>query len=409
MKSSSPASVAALTERCTLAGWPSYDSCGWTYHPRATISSVSVNGSHESSVASATSVDSGGTTTRSAGTASTAATIRSTASKTCVGQPEVALVADRGHHRPRAGDRPAGAGGLGRLVEHRVARPRGRGEELRPAQRGVAVQQQRGALGGVGVLVGVDADRRDALDRERPRRHRRGPAGRRTAAPSRRCRRRRGSARRRRGAAAAISVTGSTTPWAYDGALATTSTVRSSIAAAIAAASARKSAPTGHQHRLDAEVVRGLVERRVRGGGQHHGRAARRRAGSRARPARPAGSTRCPPDVTVPTAPSGASSRPAGEPDELVLHPEQAGEGGRVEGVGAGVRRHGLAADPVHLGVAAVVHVGQRAAAVDGQVARLQRTQPVEGVHVSGLMSWPPWSRGRRRPRRACSGAARAG
>ena len=46
-------------------------------------------------------------------------------------------------------------------------------------------------------------------------------------------------------AAAAISVTGSTTPWAYDGALATTSTVRSSIAAAIAAGSARKSAPTG--------------------------------------------------------------------------------------------------------------------------------------------------------------------
>ena len=49
----------------------------------------------------------------------------------------------------------------------------------------------------------------------------------------------------RAAAAAAISVTGSTTPWAYDGALATTSTVSSSIAAAIAAASARKSGPTG--------------------------------------------------------------------------------------------------------------------------------------------------------------------
>ena len=48
----------------------------------------------------------------------------------------------------------------------------------------------------------------------------------------------------RRSASAAISVTGSTTPWAYDGALATTSTVRSSIAAAIAAGRARKSSPT---------------------------------------------------------------------------------------------------------------------------------------------------------------------
>ena len=48
----------------------------------------------------------------------------------------------------------------------------------------------------------------------------------------------------RAAAAAAISVTGSTTPCAYDGALATTSTVRSSIAAAIAPGRARKSAPT---------------------------------------------------------------------------------------------------------------------------------------------------------------------
>ncbi len=45
-------------------------------------------------------------------------------------------------------------------------------------------------------------------------------------------------------AAAAISVTGSTTPWAYDGALATTSTVRSSIAASIAVGTARNSSST---------------------------------------------------------------------------------------------------------------------------------------------------------------------
>ena len=46
-------------------------------------------------------------------------------------------------------------------------------------------------------------------------------------------------------AAAASSAIGSTTPWAYDGADPTTSTVLSSMAAAIAAASARKSGPTG--------------------------------------------------------------------------------------------------------------------------------------------------------------------
>lgn len=41
-------------------------------------------------------------------------------------------------------------------------------------------------------------------------------------------------------AAAAISATGSVTPWAYEGAEATTSAVRSVSAAAMAAASARK-------------------------------------------------------------------------------------------------------------------------------------------------------------------------
>ena len=48
----------------------------------------------------------------------------------------------------------------------------------------------------------------------------------------------------RAAAAAAIGVTGSTTPWAYDGALATTSTVRSSIAASIAPGRARNSSST---------------------------------------------------------------------------------------------------------------------------------------------------------------------
>ena len=74
-------------------------------------------------------------------------------------------------------------------------------------------------------------------------------------------------------ASADSSSIGSITPCGYDGAEPTTSTVRSSIAAAMAPASARMSGPTGTLHGLDAEVVRGLVERRVRGGGEDHLRA----------------------------------------------------------------------------------------------------------------------------------------
>jgi hypothetical protein len=46
-------------------------------------------------------------------------------------------------------------------------------------------------------------------------------------------------------AAAASAVIGSTTPWAYEGADPTTSTVESSSAAVVAATSARKSSPAG--------------------------------------------------------------------------------------------------------------------------------------------------------------------
>ena len=46
-------------------------------------------------------------------------------------------------------------------------------------------------------------------------------------------------------ASAASSWTGSTTPCAYDGAEPTTSTVDASMAAAVAATSARRSGPTG--------------------------------------------------------------------------------------------------------------------------------------------------------------------
>ena len=83
-----------------------------------------------------------------------------------------------------------------------------------------------------------------------------------------------------------------------------------------------------------------------------------------------------PPEVTVPTADGGCVEQVAGEADQLVLHGEQAREGGGVQPVGAGVRRDRLAPDPVHLGQAGVVDVGQRAPAVHGQVAGLQLAQP---------------------------------
>ena len=96
-------------------------------------------------------------------------------------------------------------------------------------------------------------------------------------------------------------------------------------------ASARKSGPTGTSTRLDAEVVRGLVERRVRGGGQHHARARRRRGGaSRARlhgqQARLGAARGHRADRRV-----RGVEQAAGEADQLVLHLQQAGERGRVE------------------------------------------------------------------------------
>ncbi len=60
-----------------VGGAPAYDICGCTYQPRCFISSHTVNASRAGSHASATSVESGGTTTDSP--AGHTATIRSTA------------------------------------------------------------------------------------------------------------------------------------------------------------------------------------------------------------------------------------------------------------------------------------------------------------------------------------------
>ena len=64
----------------TLAGCPAYDSCGWTYQPASSISSAIVKTSQESSVATATRVESGAATTVSCGIVAMPATIRSTPS-----------------------------------------------------------------------------------------------------------------------------------------------------------------------------------------------------------------------------------------------------------------------------------------------------------------------------------------
>ena len=73
----------------------------------------------------------------------------------------------------------------------------------------------------------------------------------------------------RSAASAAISATGSMTPCGYCGAEATTRTVLSSMAAAIASTSARQSGSHWDPAALEAEVVGALLERGVGRGGQH--------------------------------------------------------------------------------------------------------------------------------------------
>ncbi len=114
----------------------------------------------------------------------------------------------------------------------------------------------------------------------------------------------------RSAASAAISVTGSTTPWAYEGAEATTSTVVSSMAAAMAAGSARRvsgstSTSTARTPRNSAalwkaacaEVGMTMLGSAVPG-----------------EPCRAASTASridsVPPEVTDPANPAGASSRP---------------------------------------------------------------------------------------------------
>ena len=155
-----------------VGGCPAYDICGCTNQPRAAISSHTVKGSHVPSVASATRVESG-VRPAPAGRRSVDAGHDRVDGLEGVRARAVRSRRRRcSYDRPGAGQRAAGPGRLHGGVEHRVAGPVGPGEELRTPQRRVAVQQHRGALGGVGVLVQVDRDRGDPRHREGPRRHR---------------------------------------------------------------------------------------------------------------------------------------------------------------------------------------------------------------------------------------------
>ena len=69
---SDDAAVAALKVRCSVAGRSRKRICGWTNQPRSSISSLIVKTSHEPSVTSESSVESGGAATDRPGMPSTA-------------------------------------------------------------------------------------------------------------------------------------------------------------------------------------------------------------------------------------------------------------------------------------------------------------------------------------------------
>ena len=76
----------------------------------------------------------------------------------------------------------------------------------------------------------------------------------------------------------------------------------------------------------------------------------------------------------------------AGEAEQVVLHRQQAGERGRVEAVGPGVRRHRLPPDPIDVRKPRVVDVGQRAPAVHRQVRGLASRKRASTSSISDLL-----------------------
>ncbi len=238
----------------------------------------------------------------------------------------------------------------------------------------LAVQQQRDALGRVGVLVQVDADAGDAVDGERPRRrvvqegqHPAAHAGVDVAAhaPGRG-----GRGDLRHGVHHAVRV-GRRRGHDQDGGVVDRGRHRVGVGAV--------------GDRVDVDQHRAGRRSSAPPCGTPRGpwsaapsTARRRRAVTRARPARSSSSDSVPPEVAEPTKPVGCVQQPAGPAHQVVLHAQQRGERRGVQPVGGGEHRQRLEAHRVGLGQARVVDVGQGAAAVGGQVVgphRLERAQ----------------------------------
>ncbi len=165
--------------------------------------------------------------------------------------------------------------------------------------------------------------------------------------------------------------------------------------------------PDRNLHRLDPEVVRRLVEGGVRGGRDDHprpGDVGVGVAGGLDREQHRLGAAR----GDRADGGGGGVEQAGGEPDQLVLHPEQARERRRVEAVGAGVGRHRRPADPVGLGQPGVVDVGEAPPARDGQVGTLQLGEPREHV-VHAIASTSSEVRVKRRSHHRLASVSTAG
>ena len=243
-----------------------------------------------------------------------------------------------------------------------------------------AVEQHRDALGRVRVLVQVDADARDAVDREGPRRrvvevrqHPTADAGVDVAADA---------ALDRQGGDLgdrvddAVGVGGRRGDDEHGGVV-----DRRGHGGGVGAQGVGVDVD---EHGPHPEELGRLVERRVRRGRDDHARVAR--VGR----ALPGGEHREQDRLGAaggdrPGEAVRGVEQPAGEGDEVVLHPQQRGERGGVEPVRGGEHRERLEPHGIRVGQAGVVDVGQRAAAVGGQVEGLQGAQG--GEHLVGRRS----------------------
>ena len=290
------------------------------------------------------------------------------------GERDIPALADRGGDGPRGRQGATRLRRLQRRVEHRVARPVGGGEVLRAAQGRRAVQEERDALGGVGVLVQVDTDARHTGDREGPGRDRRavdrGEIGQDPPADARVDVTASAGLGRDRGDLGhrvddALRVGGSR-PHEQHGVLGDGRAHRLGLG------------PVGprvdvDEHRLDPEGVSGLEEGRVGGRRQDHPRV--RHLGPCVTGGEDGEEDRLGASGGHRADGLGPVEEPGGPPREVVLHRQQRGEGGGVEAVGGRIHREGLPTELVDIGETGVVDVGEGPAAVRRQVVLAQHLE----------------------------------